>query len=178
MAAWLNYLRKCRQKLRMVEDWNESAEIRHLLKDALPNNLKWKGEDEEEKPAKEKGAVKIMYWPHFHGHRRECFRRNMGEPDRMISMRQSLYVAVFWEAAGQGLLRLDNQASVKNEPLLRLREIPARMSRDLTVQYISVELKLSKKNEAGLKDRCDQKDDCKYKGHDDRQHQDRQHRED
>ena len=96
----------------------------------------------------------------------------------MISMRQSLYVEVSEGAAGQRLLRLNNQAWMKNEPLLRLREIPAHMSLVSIVQYISVELKLNKKNEAGLKDRYDRKDDYKYRGHDDQRHQDGQHRED
>ena len=90
----------------------------------------------------------------------------------MISMRQSLYVEVFGEAAGQTLLRLHNQAWMKNEPLLCLREIPARISLELIVQYTSVHLKLNKKNEERLKVRYERKDDYKYRGHDDRRHQD------
>ena len=162
----------------MVEDGNESADIRHLLKDVLPNYWKRKVEDEEKKGAKQRVAVKIMYGPQYHGHPQEYFRRNIGEPDRMISMHQSLYVEVFGEAARQRLLRLHKQAWMKNEPLLRLRKIPARMSLESIVQYISVELKLNKKNEAGLKDRYDRKNDYKYRGHDDRRHHDPQHRED
>ena len=96
----------------------------------------------------------------------------------MTSMRQSLYVQVFGEAAGERLLRLHNQAWMKNEPLLRLRGIPARMSPESIVQYISVELKLNKKNEVGLKDRYSQKGDYNYRGHDDGCHQHRKHRED
>ena len=52
------------------------------------------------------------------------------------------------------------------------------MSLASIVQYISVESKLNKKNEAGLNNRYDRKDDYKYRGHDDRRHQDRQHSED
>ena len=69
----------------------------------------------------------------------------------MIAMRQRLYVEVFGEAAGQRLLRLHNQAWMNNEPLLRLQEISARMSLELIVQYISAEVKLKKKDEAGIK---------------------------
>ena len=67
---------------------------------------------------------------------------------------------------------------MKNEPLLRLREIPARVSLELIVQYISVQLKSNKMNEAGLMDQYHQKDDYKYRGHDYQRHQDGQHRED
>ena len=66
LGAWRNYLRKYRRKLRMVEDWNESAEIRHLLKDVLPNYWKKKVEDEEKRRAKKRVAVKIMYGPQYH----------------------------------------------------------------------------------------------------------------
>ena len=45
------------------------------------------------------------------------------------------------------------------------------------VQYISVGLKLNKKNEAGLKDQYDWKDNYKYRGHHDRRHPDRRRRE-
>ena len=40
------YIRKYRRSLKLVEDWNESNEIRHLLKDVLPGH--WKKEVEEE----------------------------------------------------------------------------------------------------------------------------------
>ena len=61
---------------------------------------------------------------------------------------------------------------MKNEPLLCLREIAGTLSLQLTVQYISAELKVNKKHEAGLKERYNQKDDYKYRRHDDRRHQD------
>ena len=80
----------------------------------------------------------------------------------MISMCQSLYVEVFREAAGQRLLRLHNQGWIKNEPLLRLQEIPTHMSLESVVQYIFVELKGNKKNKAGLKDPYERKEDYNY----------------
>ena len=40
LAAGRNYRRKYRRKFSMVEDWNESPEIWHLLKDVLPNHWK------------------------------------------------------------------------------------------------------------------------------------------
>ena len=73
LRAWRNYLRKYRRKLRMVEDLNESAEIRHLLKDVLPNFWKRRVEDERKKSAKKRVPVKIMYGPQKHGHLREYF---------------------------------------------------------------------------------------------------------
>ena len=177
LPAWRNCLRKYRQKLRMVDDWNELLEIWHLLKDVLPHYWKTKVEDEEKKRFKKRLTVKIMYGPQYHGRLQKYFRRNIGELERMISMRQSLYVEVFGEPAGQRLFRLHNEVWMKNEHLLSLREIPARMSLESIVQYISVELKLNKNNEAGLKDQYDRIDDYNYRGHDDRQRQYRQHGE-
>ena len=84
LAAWRNYLRKYQQKLWMVEDSNESAEIWHLLKDVLLNYWKKKFEDEDKKRVKKGVAVKIMYETQYHGGLQEYFRPNVGEPDRMI----------------------------------------------------------------------------------------------
>ena len=38
VREWNRYLRKYRRYLKLVEDWNEASEIRHLLKDVLPGN--------------------------------------------------------------------------------------------------------------------------------------------
>ena len=38
VREWNRYLRKYRRCLKLVEDWNEASEIRHLLKDVLPGN--------------------------------------------------------------------------------------------------------------------------------------------
>ena len=121
-------MRKYRRQLRTVEDWKESSEIRHLLKDVLPRYWKKKVEDEEKKRAKKRMTIKIMCGSQYHAHLQEYFQQNMGETERMVSMRQSLYVEVFGEAADQRLLHLHNQEWMKNEPPLRLQEIPARMS--------------------------------------------------
>ena len=45
VREWNRYLRKYRRSLKLVEDWNESSEIRHLLKDVLPSHWKKKVED-------------------------------------------------------------------------------------------------------------------------------------
>ena len=49
VREWNRYLRKYRRSLKLVEDWNESSEIRHLLKDVLPGHWKRRVEDEEKK---------------------------------------------------------------------------------------------------------------------------------
>ena len=38
VREWNPYIRKYRSSLKLVEDWNESSEIRHLLKDVLPGH--------------------------------------------------------------------------------------------------------------------------------------------
>ena len=47
VREWNRYIRKYRRSLKLVEDWNEGSEIRHLLKDVLPGNWKRGVEDEE-----------------------------------------------------------------------------------------------------------------------------------
>ena len=74
----------------------------------------------------------------------------MGEPDQMISMKNSVYVELVGDPAGARLLRLNNVEWRRGEKL-RMQMIPARM--DSIVQYVSVELKLNSKNEAHIKDR-------------------------
>ena len=63
-----------------MEDWNESSEIRHLLKDVLPGHWKRRVEDEEKKRAKKRVAVQIMASEDTHAGIMEFFRRNLGEP--------------------------------------------------------------------------------------------------
>ena len=70
------FLRKYRQSLKLVEDWNESSEIRHLLKDVLPGHWKRRVEDEEKKRAKKRVAVRIMAAKDTHAGIIEFFRRN------------------------------------------------------------------------------------------------------
>ena len=109
-------------------------------------------EDEERKRAKKRLAVRIMLLEDQHARIMKYFRRNLGERDQMISMKNSVYVEVFGDMAGGRLLRLNNVEWRRGEKL-RMQMIPARMSLDSIVQYRSVEMKLDSKNVAHIKDR-------------------------
>ena len=85
-----------------------------------------------------------------------------------MSLNNSVYVEVFGETAAGRLLRLNN-VEWRHGEKLKLQMIPARMSLDSIIQYVSVELKPNSKNEAHLKDRHNH-------GNDDRR-KDRHHRE-
>ena len=54
------YIRKYQRSPKLVEHWNESSEIRHLLKDVLPGHWKRRVEDDKKKRAKKRPAVRIM----------------------------------------------------------------------------------------------------------------------
>ena len=60
VREWNWYICKYRRSLKLVEDWNEASEIRHLLKDVLPGHWKRRVDDEEKKRAKKRVAVRIM----------------------------------------------------------------------------------------------------------------------
>ena len=151
-----------------MEDWNEASEIRHLLKDVLPGNWKRRVEDEEKKRAKKRVAVRIMAAEDTHAGIMEFFRRNLGEPNRMLGLKNAVYVEVFGDSMGQRLLRLNNVEWRRGEPL-RMQVIFACMSLDEIVKYITVEWKLNAKTEAPVQDRH---------GHGQRGHrEDRHHRE-
>ena len=60
VREWNRYIRKYRRSLKLVEDWNEASDIRHLLKDVLSGHWKRTVEDEEKKRAKKRVAVRIM----------------------------------------------------------------------------------------------------------------------
>ena len=168
VREWNRYLRKYRRCLKLVEDWNEASEIRHLLKDVLPGHWKRRVEDEEKKRAKKWVAVRILAAEDTHAGIMEFFRRNLGEPNRMLGLKNAVYVEVFGDSMGQRLLRLNNAEWRRGEPL-RMQVIFARMSLDEIVKYITVELKLNAKNEAHVQDRH---------GHGQRgQREDRHHRE-
>ena len=168
VREWNRYLRKYRGCLKLVEDWNEASEIRHLLKDVLPGSWKRRVEDEEKKRAKRRVPVRIMAAEDTHAGIMEFFRRNLGEPDRMLGLKNAVYVEVFGDSMGQRLLRLNNVEWRRGEPL-KMQVIFARMSLDEIVKYITVELKLNAKNEAHVQDRH---------GHGQRGHrEDRHHRE-
>ena len=168
VREWNRYIRKYRRSLKLVEDWNESSEIRHLLKDVLPNHWTKRVEDEVKKRAKKRVAVRIMASEDTHAGIMEFFRRNLGEPSRMLGLKNAVYVEVFGDTMGQRLMRLNNAEWRRGEPL-RMQVIFARMSLDEIVKYITVDLKLNAKNEAHVQDR---------QGHGHRGHrEDRQHRE-
>ena len=152
LRDWRRYLRMYRGLLKQVEDWSERSEIRHLFRDVLPSYWKKRVEDEEKKRAKKRLAVRIMSPEDQHPRIVEYFRRNLGEPDRMISMKNSVYVEVFGDTAGGRLPRLNNVKWRRGEKL-RMQMIPARMRLNSIVQYVTVELKLKSKNEAHIKER-------------------------
>ena len=114
LRGWRRYLRKYHRLLKQVEDWSESGEIRHLLRDVLPSYWRKRPEDEEKKRAKKRMAVRIM----------ECFRRNLGAPARMISLKNSVYLKMFGETVGGRLLRLNNVEWRRGERL-KMQMIPA-----------------------------------------------------
>ena len=125
-------------------------------------------EDKEKKRAKKRVAVRIMAAEDTHAGIMEFFRRNLGEPNRMLGLKNAVYVEVFGDSMGQRLLRLNNVEWRRGEPL-RMQVIFARMSLDEIVKYITVELKLNATNEAHVQDRH---------GHGQRGHrEDRHHRE-
>ena len=82
----------------------------------------------------------------------EFFRRNLGEPNRMLGLKNAVCVEVFGDSMGQRLLRLNNVEWRRGEPL-RMQVIFARMKLDEIVKYITVELKFNAKNEAHVQDR-------------------------
>ena len=129
VREWNRYIRKYRRSLKLVEDWNESSEIRHLLKDVLPGHWKKKVEDEEKKRARKRVAVRIMASEDTHAGITEFFRRNLGEPSRMLGLKKAVYVEVFAYTMGQRLMRLNNAQWRRGEPL-RMQVIFTRMSRD------------------------------------------------
>ena len=162
------YIRKYRRSLKLVEDWNESSEIRHLLKEVLPGHWKRRVEDQEKKRAKKRMAVRIMASEDTHAGIMEFFQRNLGEPSRMLGLKNAVYVEVFGDTMEQRLMRLNNAEWRHGEPL-RMQVISARMSLEEIVKYITVELKVNAKNEAHVQDR---------QGHGHRGHrEERQHRE-
>ena len=168
VREWNRYIRKYRRGLKLVEDWNEASEIRHLLKDVLPAHWKRRVEDEEKKRAKKRVAVRIMASEDTHAGIMEFFRRNLGEPSRMLGLKNAVYVEVFGDTMGQRLMRLNNDEWRRGEPL-RMQIIFARKSLDEIVKYITVELKLNAKKEAHVQDRQGQG----HRGH----REDRNHRE-
>ena len=130
VREWNRYIRKYRRSLKLVEDRNESSEIRHLLKDVPPGHWKRRVADEEKKTAKKRVAVRIMASEDTHAGIMDFFGRNLGEPSRMLGSKNAIYVEVF--AMGQRLTCLNN-AEWRRGELLRMQVIFARMSLDKIV---------------------------------------------
>ena len=80
LRDWRRYLWKYRRLLEQAEDWSQSSEICHLLRDVLPLYWKKRVEDEEKKQAKKRLAVRIMSAENQHPRIMEYFRRNLGSP--------------------------------------------------------------------------------------------------
>ena len=137
LRDWRRYLQKYRWLLKQVEDWSESNEICHVSRDVLALYLKKPVEEVEKNGAKKRLAVRIMSPEDQHPCVMEYFQRNLGEPHCMISMRNSVYVEVFRDTAGGCFLRLNN-VEWRRGAKLRMQMIPARMSLDSIVQYVSV----------------------------------------
>ena len=152
LRDWRRYLRKYGRLLKQVEDWSESSEVPHGLRNVLPADWKKRVEDAEKKRAKKRMAVCIMSPEDQHSRIMDYYRRNYGEPDRMISMKNSVYVEMVGNNAGGRLLRLNN-VEWRRAKKLRMQMIPACRSLDSIVENVNVELKLNSKNEAHAKDR-------------------------
>ena len=168
VQEWNRCIRKYRRSLKLVEDWKESSEIRHLLKDVLPCHWKRRVEDEEKKMTKRRVAVRIMASDDTHAGIMQFLQRNLGEPSRMLGLKNAVYVEVFGDTMGQRLMCLNN-AELRHGKPLRMQVIFACMTLDKIVKYLTVELKLNANNEAQVQHR---------QGHGHRGHREnRQHRE-
>ena len=90
VREWNRYICKYRRGLKLVKDWNEASEIRHLLKDVLPGHWKRRVEDEEKERAKKRVAVRIMATEDTHAGKMNFFWRNRGEPSRMFGLKNAV----------------------------------------------------------------------------------------
>ena len=90
-------------------------------------------DDEEKKRARKHVAVRIMASEDTRAGIMEFFRRNLGEPSRMLGLKSAVYVDVFGDTMGQRLTRLNNAEWRRGEPL-RMQVIFARMSLDEIVK--------------------------------------------
>ena len=108
LREWRRYLPKYRRLLKQFEDWSKSGKICHLLRNVLPSYWKNRVEDEEKKRTKKHMAVHIMSLEEQLPGIMEYFRRNLGARERMISLKNSVYVVVFGETAAERLVQLNN----------------------------------------------------------------------
>ena len=161
VREWNRYLRKYRRSLKLVEDWNESSKIRHLLKDVLPSQWKRRVEAEEKKRAKKRVAVRIMAAEDTHAEEPGRAQPDVGTEERRV--RGGISRLHGAKVAAPQQRGVEARGAAEDAGHLR------RMSLDEIVKYITVELKLNARNEAHVQDRH---------GHGQRGHRkDRHHRE-
>ena len=108
LRDWRRYLRKYRRLLKQVEDWSDSRKICHLLRDVLPSYWRKRLEDEKKKRTNEPTTVRIMSLKDQHPRILEYFWRDLAEPGRLMSLKNSVYVEVVGDRAGGRVLRLKN----------------------------------------------------------------------
>ena len=82
----------------------------------------------------------------------EYYRRNLGEPERMISMKNGVYVEVVRNMPGGCFLQFNNLEWRPGEKL-RFQMILAGISPDSIVQYMGLQRQLNLKSEGRIKDR-------------------------
>ena len=82
----------------------------------------------------------------------EYYRRNLGEPERMISMKNGVYVEVVRNTAGGRFLQFNNLKWRPGEKL-RFQMILACISPDSIVKHMGLQRQLNFKNEGPIKDR-------------------------
>ena len=152
LREWRRYLRTYRRLLKQIKDSWEWSKIPHLWPDAVAAYWTKRVEDDEKKRAAKRMAVRIMSPEEKHPRIMEYFGRNLGAPERRISLNNTVYVELFGGTAGGGQLRLKN-VKWRHGEKLKLQMIPAQMSLPSIIQYMSVEVKLKAKNEAHIKDR-------------------------
>ena len=151
LREWRIYLRKYSPLLKQVDNWSASGEIAHLLREVLPACWEKRVENKEQKRAKRRVAVRIMSPKEQQPGVMEFFRWNLGAPEQRISLKDSVYVEVVGGTVGGRHLRL-NYVEWRRGEKLQLQMIPGRVTLHSIIHYVGVDLKLSSKNEAHIKD--------------------------
>ena len=109
------------------------------------------GGRKKKKRAKMPMELHIMLPQDQHPRLMQYLRQNAGDPDQMISMKNTVYVEEIGDTVGGRLLRLNNVECRCGESL-RMQMISACMTLDSIVQYVSVGSKLNSENEGHIKD--------------------------
>ena len=166
VREWI-YIRKYRRSLKLVEDWNESSEIRHLLKKSSPatRRREWRTRRRREQRSAGRTDQGIGGHPRringvFPAKPRRA-QPNVGVEERRLRGGIRRHHGAKLAAPQQRGLEARRAAEDAGHF--------AGMSLNEIVKYITVELQLNAKNKAHMQDR---------QGHGHRGHQeDRQHRE-